>query len=70
MDGLFIENGPFKLQGDSTIELNPHSWHNAGSVMYIDQVCTSRCTRPTFGIILSAARRHGHGLHDGSSRVP
>lgn len=47
MDGLFLENGPFRLlppkksedkNDDWTIEINPHSWHNAPAyVLYIDQ---------------------------------
>jgi hypothetical protein len=27
MDGFFLENGPFKVKEDMTLELNPHSWH-------------------------------------------
>lgn len=45
MDGLFLENGPFRLTKPSTsaiddwkIDINPYSWHNAPAyVMYIDQ---------------------------------
>eukprot|EP00579_Thalassiosira_antarctica_P008250 CAMPEP_0201879332 /NCGR_PEP_ID=MMETSP0902-20130614/10241_1 /ASSEMBLY_ACC=CAM_ASM_000551 /TAXON_ID=420261 /ORGANISM="Thalassiosira antarctica, Strain CCMP982" /LENGTH=656 /DNA_ID=CAMNT_0048407131 /DNA_START=25 /DNA_END=1995 /DNA_ORIENTATION=+ len=41
MDGLWLENGPFRLKsGDSgwTIDVNPHSWHNAAAwTMYVDQ---------------------------------
>ena len=41
MDGLWLENGPFRLKsGDSgwTIDVNPHSWHNAPAwTMYVDQ---------------------------------
>ena len=49
MDGLFIENGPFRLKGKSTqsIEVNPHSWHKLGHAVYIDQ---------PIGTGLSAAR--------------
>lgn len=44
MDGLFLENGPFRLVHDDaggggwTIETNPHSWHRIPAwVLYIDQ---------------------------------
>jgi len=50
MDGLFLENGPFRLMpptsksvdgsgGDGwNIDINPHSWHTAPAyVLYIDQ---------------------------------
>jgi carboxypeptidase D len=43
MDGLWLENGPFRLAktkdgGDWTINIDPHSWHNAPAyVVYIDQ---------------------------------
>lgn len=43
MDGLWLENGPFRLNnkqgaGDWTIDVNPFSWHNAPAwVLYVDQ---------------------------------
>jgi len=42
MDGLFLENGPFRLVHDDgngwTIDANPHSWHTIPAwVLYIDQ---------------------------------
>lgn len=37
MDGLFIENGPFKLNADMTVSVNPHSWAATANVLYIDQ---------------------------------
>eukprot|EP00584_Thalassiosira_punctigera_P012906 CAMPEP_0172554578 /NCGR_PEP_ID=MMETSP1067-20121228/55320_1 /TAXON_ID=265564 ORGANISM="Thalassiosira punctigera, Strain Tpunct2005C2" /NCGR_SAMPLE_ID=MMETSP1067 /ASSEMBLY_ACC=CAM_ASM_000444 /LENGTH=668 /DNA_ID=CAMNT_0013342973 /DNA_START=136 /DNA_END=2142 /DNA_ORIENTATION=+ len=41
MDGLWLENGPFRLKpgaGGWTIDVNPHSWHNAAAwTMYVDQ---------------------------------
>eukprot|EP00639_Heterosigma_akashiwo_P022602 CAMPEP_0206411840 /NCGR_PEP_ID=MMETSP0294-20121207/33569_1 /ASSEMBLY_ACC=CAM_ASM_000327 /TAXON_ID=39354 /ORGANISM="Heterosigma akashiwo, Strain CCMP2393" /LENGTH=179 /DNA_ID=CAMNT_0053872737 /DNA_START=93 /DNA_END=628 /DNA_ORIENTATION=- len=39
MDGLFLENGPFRLNDAAdTITVNQHSWHNApANVLYIDQ---------------------------------
>ena len=42
MDGLFLENGPFRLVHDDAsgwkMETNPHSWHRIPAwVLYIDQ---------------------------------
>jgi len=45
MDGLWLENGPFRLippqisnKNDWTIDINPYSWHMAPAyVLYIDQ---------------------------------
>ncbi|GMI33448.1 hypothetical protein TrCOL_g13374 [Triparma columacea] len=41
MDGLWLENGPFRLSGSpgsETISINPHSWHRTSSyVVYVDQ---------------------------------
>eukprot|EP01041_Mallomonas_annulata_P003070 gene3070-6020_t len=36
MDGLFLELGPFQIDGEK-LKLNPHSWHNAGNLLFIDQ---------------------------------
>ncbi|KAF9431623.1 hypothetical protein BGZ76_011914 [Entomortierella beljakovae] len=36
MEGLFDENGPYVPNGGS-FELNPHSWHNIGHIIYVDQ---------------------------------
>eukprot|EP00904_Undaria_pinnatifida_P011519 jgi/Undpi1/7498/HiC_scaffold_22.g09971.m1 len=37
MDGLWLENGPFRLNADQEISINPFSWHNVANVMYVDQ---------------------------------
>jgi carboxypeptidase D len=37
MDGLWLENGPFRLDGQSNVKMNPYSWHLAANVMYVDQ---------------------------------
>lgn len=37
MDGLFLENGPFRLQANSTISINPHAWNKDSWLLYIDQ---------------------------------
>lgn len=36
MDGLFLELGPFRIDGDS-VHINPHSWHNVANVIFVDQ---------------------------------
>lgn len=45
MDGLFLELGPLRLVAGAaggssaadTLKINPHSWHNAGHLVFIDQ---------------------------------
>ena len=47
MDGLFIENGPFRVSAESsnpsdasappTIQVNPYSWHNSAYMLFLDQ---------------------------------
>ena len=40
MDGLWLENGPFRLNSEGgkwNIDVNPHSWHNAAWTLYVDQ---------------------------------
>lgn len=38
MDGLFLENGPFKVREDSsTLEVNPYAWNQQAYVLYLDQ---------------------------------
>ena len=39
MDGLFLELGPFRLDGDKLdqIKINPGSWHYAANVLFVDQ---------------------------------
>lgn len=42
MDGLWLENGPFRLKSDDdgswTIDVSKHSWHNAPAwTLYVDQ---------------------------------
>ena len=36
MDGLFLELGPLKIVNNE-VTLNPHSWHNIGNLLFIDQ---------------------------------
>jgi cathepsin A (carboxypeptidase C) len=36
--GLFVENGPFKINDDrKTLSINAHSWNNVANVLYVDQ---------------------------------
>ncbi|RKO83774.1 phosphatidyl serine synthase-domain-containing protein [Blyttiomyces helicus] len=38
MDGMFLENGPFKIGADaSTVSVNPHGWWQNAHVLYLDQ---------------------------------
>ena len=39
MDGLFLELGPFRLDGPllDQIKINPYSWHNAANLIFVDQ---------------------------------
>lgn len=37
MDGLFIENGPFRVLPNWTVGINNYSWHNEGYLLFIDQ---------------------------------
>lgn len=37
MDGLFLENGPFKVDWQGNLTLNPHSWHTLANMLYVDQ---------------------------------
>jgi carboxypeptidase C (cathepsin A) len=44
MDGLFLELGPLRLvpggggRGNTdTLKINPNSWHNVGTLVFIDQ---------------------------------
>jgi len=34
---LFMENGPYRLSPDNTVEINPYAWNQAGTVIYLDQ---------------------------------
>lgn len=37
MDGLFLENGPFKLTDQGNLEVNPNAWAKQAHLLYIDQ---------------------------------
>jgi carboxypeptidase D len=37
MDGLFLENGPFKLSDRGDLEVNPYAWAKHAHLLYIDQ---------------------------------
>ena len=36
MEGLFTENGPFKLAQNGTLKPNPYSWTNLTSMLYLE----------------------------------
>lgn len=35
--GMLMENGPFRVNPNLTLTKNPHSWHQAAHMLYIDQ---------------------------------
>ena len=37
MDGMFLENGPFRVQQDQTIKFNPYGWIQNANMLYVDQ---------------------------------
>lgn len=37
MDGLFLENGPFKLTKNGTLQRNKYSWHELTNIVFLDQ---------------------------------
>ncbi|KAJ3299486.1 Cell death protease [Borealophlyctis nickersoniae] len=37
MDGMFLENGPFRVQPDMTIKVNQYSWWQNANLLYVDQ---------------------------------
>ncbi|KAF2070476.1 hypothetical protein CYY_008201 [Polysphondylium violaceum] len=37
LDGVFLENGPLRVNQDMSISINPYSWHQSANVLYIDQ---------------------------------
>jgi len=37
MMALFEENGPYKVQQNLSLSLNPYSWNNNATIVYVDQ---------------------------------
>ncbi|EAR83466.1 serine carboxypeptidase family protein (macronuclear) [Tetrahymena thermophila SB210] len=35
--GLFEENGPFKINNDTTLNINPFSWNSKANLLFVDQ---------------------------------
>ena len=36
MDGMFLENGPFRFR-NGTLALNRYSWYHNSDILYVDQ---------------------------------
>ncbi|KAI8814408.1 Alpha/Beta hydrolase protein [Cladochytrium replicatum] len=36
MDGMFLEQGPFRVNGEK-VTINPHSWHHHAALLFVDQ---------------------------------
>jgi len=34
---IFFEQGPFKINDDVTLRINPWSWNNASNLLFVDQ---------------------------------
>jgi cathepsin A (carboxypeptidase C) len=39
MLGFLTEQGPFRVQGDLTLKLNPHSWNSLSNMFFVEQPC-------------------------------
>ncbi|KAI8056630.1 Alpha/Beta hydrolase protein [Syncephalis plumigaleata] len=37
MDGLFMENGPYRPRADLQLDINPYSWHTYANILFVDQ---------------------------------
>ncbi|TPX60636.1 hypothetical protein SpCBS45565_g07445 [Spizellomyces sp. 'palustris'] len=37
MDGMFLENGPFRVTDKGTVVVNPYSWSHNANILYVDQ---------------------------------
>ena len=77
MDGLWLELGPFRLDGPNmdSVKINPYSWHNSANLLFIDQPVGTGLsfTRSNDGYCTSDAMINEHfhkfliaffGLHD------
>jgi carboxypeptidase C (cathepsin A) len=39
MMGFLTEQGPFRVQGDLSLQLNPHAWNNISNMFFVEQPC-------------------------------
>jgi hypothetical protein len=37
MDGLFLENGPYRVNPDLSLIVNPYGWQDHATVVFLDQ---------------------------------
>ncbi|KND02680.1 uncharacterized protein SPPG_01765 [Spizellomyces punctatus DAOM BR117] len=37
MDGMFLENGPFRVTPEGKVVVNPYSWSHNANILYVDQ---------------------------------
>ena len=61
---LFEENGPFQINPDLTLRLNPYTWSNSSNLVFVDQpLGTGYSTAPkTEYRDFSLAKVKNHGM--------
>ncbi|KAI8581933.1 hypothetical protein K450DRAFT_229967 [Umbelopsis ramanniana AG] len=37
MDGMFLENGPYRVNPDMTVDINPGGWQDHANIVFVDQ---------------------------------
>lgn len=53
MVGMFIENGPYKVNMNRVLRDNPNSWNKIANMLYIDNVRGPWPRSPSFAHILT-----------------
>ncbi|KAL4461325.1 hypothetical protein ABPG72_016123 [Tetrahymena utriculariae] len=51
--GLFEENGPYKINNDSTLRSNPFSWNSNANLLYVDQPVGTGFSHASFGELVT-----------------